>query len=390
MPDSSLVEPRFGRVARIAVLRGGGIGDLILALPAIEALRAAYPTAEIVLLGSPAHAELLQGRPSAVSRVDVLPVAPGIRESPGGAPDPAELRAFRDRLRRDGPIDLAVQLHGGGRFSNPFVHSLGARHTVGAATEDAELLERTLPYIYYQHETMRWLEIVALAGAEPVGTEPRLEVATAEAEAVAPHLPRGDAPLAIVHPGAGDPRRRWPAERFAAVIGGLLDDGAVVRLVGGAEDRDLALDVLHRVDHDRRGPSTSDLTSLAGALDLGRTAALLAAADVVVANDSGPRHLAQAVGASTVGVYWFGNVVNAAPLGRRRHRVHLSFIARCPVCGVDVTQVGWTAERCAHDVSFVDDVAVEPVLADARRLMATSSPRPGTRGAREARRLRAG
>ena len=63
---------------------------------------------------------------------------------------------------------------------------------------------------------------------------------------------------------------------------------------------------------------------LAGELGLGGTAALLAAADVVVANDSGPRHLAQAVGSSTVGVFWLGNVITAAPLTRLRHRVHLS------------------------------------------------------------------
>jgi hypothetical protein len=102
----------------------------------------------------------------------------------------------------------------------------------------------------------------------------------------------------------------------------------------------------------------------------------------MIANDSGPRHLAQAVGAATVGIFWFGNVVNAAPFLRGRHRVHLSFTVRCPVCGVDVTQVGWTAPRCEHDVSFVAEVGVAPVLADARQLMATSFPRGDRRAAR--------
>jgi hypothetical protein len=125
--------------------------------------------------------------------------------------------------------------------------------------------------------------------------------------------------------------------------------------------------------------STERVSVLAGTMTLGEGLALLASADVVVANDSGPRHLAQAVGASTVGIFWFGNVVNAAPLARGRHRVHLSFTVRCPVCRVDVTQVGWRAERCEHDVSFVDDVDVAPVLADALELMATSSLRSGTR-----------
>ncbi len=91
---------------------------------------------------------------------------------------------------------------------------------------------------------------------------------------------------------------------------------------------------------------------------------MLAAADVMVGDDSGPRHLAVAVGTPTVGVFWFGNVVNAGPIDRGRHRVHMSFVTRCPVCGVDVTQVGWTAERCEHDPSYVDEVQPE---AGARR-----------------------
>lgn len=65
----------------------------------------------------------------------------------------------------------------------------------------------------------------------------------------------------------------------------------------------------------------------------------------MVGNDSGPRHLAQAVGTPTVGVYWIGNVINAGAIGRTLHRVHFSWVSQCPVCGVDVTQVGWTAER---------------------------------------------
>ncbi len=104
-------------------------------------------------------------------------------------------------------------------------------------------------------------------------------------------------------------------------------------------------------------------------LDLAALAGVLAHAAVMVGNDSGPRHLAQAVGARTAAVYWFGNVVNAGPLGRGRHRVQLGWTTRCPVCGRDATQVGWTAERCAHDVSFVADVPVAAVRDDALRLL---------------------
>lgn len=363
-----VIGDRFPGVRRIAVLRGGGLGDLLFAIPAVEALRAAYPEAEIVLLGSPLHAELLDRRPAPVSRVEVVPVTPGIREEPGRTADPAALASFRQRIRSPGPVDLAVQLHGGGRHANPFLLALEPRHSVGAATPDAVPLERTLPYVLFQHEVLRWLEVAALAGAPPVGWEPALAVTAREISSVIDLLPAGTTPVVAVHAGANDPRRRWPVEAFAAVVAGLADDGVAVRMVGGPEDRVAAEEIRWRAGR-LAATDGASVTVVAGELDLGGTAALLAAADVVLANDSGPRHLAQAVGTSTVGIYWFGNVITAAPLTRLRHRVHLSFVTRCPDCGIDVTQVGWTAARCDHDVSLVAEVAPGPVLADVRQLL---------------------
>lgn len=368
-----VIGDRFPGVRRIAVLRGGGLGDLLFAIPALEALRAAYPEAEIVLLGSPLHAKLLEGRPAPVTRVEVVPVTPGIREEPGRVADPAALATFRHRIRSPGPIDLAVQLHGGGRHANPFLLALEPRHSVGAATPDAVPLERTLPYVLFQHEVLRWLEVATLAGASPVGWEPGVAVTAREISSVIDLLPAGPTPVVAVHPGANDPRRRWPADAFAAVVAALVDDGVAVRIVGGQEDRAVAEQIRRRAGR-LAGASGTSIEVVAGELDLGGTAALLAAADVLLANDSGPRHLAQAVGTSTVGIYWVGNVITAGPLTRLHHRVHLSFVSRCPVCGVDVTQVGWTAPRCDHDVSLVADVAVDPVLADVRQLLGPMTP----------------
>src|SRR3954451_16904536 len=148
---------RFDGVARIAVLRGGGLGDLIFVLPALESLKAAYPEAELTLLGTAAHAALLADFDSPVDAVEVLPRIPGINPSGAGDGTAAERHAFADRLRSP-RYDLAVQLNGGGRNSNPFLLELDARHTVGMRTPDAMPLERCIDYIYYQHEVLRALE----------------------------------------------------------------------------------------------------------------------------------------------------------------------------------------------------------------------------------------
>jgi ADP-heptose:LPS heptosyltransferase len=370
---------RFDGVRRIAVLRGGGLGDLLFAMPAIEALAAAYPAAEVTLLGTPLHRALLDGRPSPIADVEILPVAPGIRDAPAGATGGTDaagetVEDFLDRMR-ERRFDLAVQVHGGGRNSNPFLLGLGARHTVGTRTEDAAELERTIPYLYYQHEVLRALEVVGLAGAAPVMLEPRIHATHAERATAAARVADAPGGRVVIHPGATDPRRRWPAERFAEVAAALAATGARVAIIGDATDVPAAEAIVAGVRE--RGQDTSRVPNLAGGLALGETTGLLAIADVVLGNDSGPRHLAVAVGAPTVGIFWMGNALNAAPFGRERHRIHLSWTTDCPVCGVDVTQVGWTAERCEHDDSFVDTVDPAAVLADVQDLRARSLPLRG-------------
>nr|WP_187698464.1 glycosyltransferase family 9 protein [Rathayibacter agropyri] len=340
-------------------MRGGGLGDLLFALPAVEALAAAYRGAEITLLGTPAHRVLLEGVESPVAHVEILPVAQGVRDGEGE--DPQAVEDFTERMRAH-QFDLAVQLHGGGRYSNPFLQRLGARHTIGSRTPDAVQLERTIPYVYYQHEMLRGLEIVGLAGAPATRLEPILHVDPERRDRLAAALPAGGS-LVVIHPGATDPRRRWPSANFAGVARALLADGARVLVVGDASDVPAADEIV------AGAPGT---VSWAGAVELPDLAPLLSLADLVLGNDSGPRHLAAAVGAPTVGIFWVGNAINAAPLGRQRHRVQLSWTTRCPVCGRDATQVGWTAPRCEHDITFVADVRVEPVLDDVRAVLAAT------------------
>lgn len=351
---------KFDAVSHIAVLRGGGLGDLLFAVPALAALKAAYPAATITLLGTPIHRALLEAVESPVDEVQILPFAEGVRP---GDEDHDELAAFFADMRSRN-FDLAVQLHGGGRYSNPFLLRLGARHTVGTRTPDAAHLERTVPYLYYQHEPLRALEVAGFAGAFPVDLEARLVPAVGGAVPEAAGRDRG--PLVVIHPGATDPRRRWPTQKFAQLAAACAADGSRVLLIGDSSERELA-------DRIARLAAAPAVHSIAGELNMAGLVAVLADADVVVANDSGPRHLAQALGVPTVGIYWVGNVINAGALGRSLHRVHASWTTACPTCGIDITQVGWTAPRCAHDDSLVADIEVGDVYEDVRSLNAQKS-----------------
>lgn len=345
---------RVPDIARIAVLRANSIGDYLFAVPALDALRAAYPGAEITLLGRAWHAQLVPGRPGPVDEVVVVPPARGVSLPDTADPDPADgpaLDAFFAAMRRR-RFDVALQLHGGGRWSNPFVERLGARVTAGMRSHDAPPLDRWVRYVYWHHEVLRHLEVVGLVGATPVGVEPRFHVVDTdrrELDAVAGPLPH---PLLVLNAGANDGRRRWPPERFAAVGDALADAGAGVVVTGDEGDVPLAGTVVAAMRRPAR--------SLAGRLSLCGLAALLERADLVVSNDTGPLHLASAVGTATVGVYWCGNMVNAAPVATDRHRTVPSWQVHCSRCGADCM-----VAECHHRDSFVLGVTVDDVAAAA-------------------------
>ena len=350
-------------VEKIAVLRAGGLGDFIFALPALWALRAAYPGAEITLLGGPLQVALLRGRGEPVQRSILVPPSTGVNGPDTGVEeDEEELERFFGRMREE-RFDLALQMHGGGGFSNPFVGKLGARVTAGARAPGAPPLDRSVPYVYAQSEYMRDLEIAGLVGAGVTTMEPSLPVTSEDLAEADEKLSKDDRPLVALHPGAGDRRRRWPAEKFASVGDSLAEAGALVALVGVEEDRALISNVIGAMRH--------EALDLCGELSLGGLVGILSRCGVVVSNDSGPLHLAVAVGAATVGVYWGPNLVNAGPPMRARHRPALSWTAECPVCGADLF-----GDDCGHTESVVGGVSVEEVSAHALDLLRSSLAAP--------------
>lgn len=360
-PDGAveaILERRLPDVRRIAVLRANAIGDFIFALPALQSLKAAYPQAEIVLYGLSWHVDFLSGRPGPVSSVVEVPPMRGIYLDPEAQEDPAEVEHFFASQPR---FDLALQMHGGGRHSNPFVRRLGARLTAGSKDRDALPLDRWIPFNYFHLEWLRLLEVVQLVGALPLALEPHLALVPADHAEAAWVLPPdneprvADRPLVALHPGAGDPRRRWPAEKFAAVGDALARAGARVVIIGAYEESEL----IEAVQQAMECPAVN----LYRSLSLGGLAALLSRCRVLVSNDSGPLHVARAVGAATVGVYWCGNMITAGPLSTARHRSAISWRLECPVCGANTIE-----NNCEHRASFVADVPVETVISIALEL----------------------
>jgi ADP-heptose:LPS heptosyltransferase len=311
-------------VHRIAVLRANGVGDYVVAEPALAALRAAYPAAEITLLGAAHTRPLVQDRPGPCDRYVQVPLTRGVRVGPDPDATPEALEAWCAE-QREHRYDLAVQLHGGGRNSNALLLRLGARITAGAATPDAPKPDRWVPYTPYQHDTLRWLEVVQTVGARPLRLEPHVAVTAADLAESRAVLPVGDAPLVAVHPGATDPRRCYPEERLGRVARALADRGARIVVLGGPAEQDRVARVV--------GGFGRDVETVVGGTSLGGLIGTLSRCALLLGNDSGPRHLAGAVGTPTVAVFTYANLADVAPLTRTWHRMTVSWTSGCAVCG---------------------------------------------------------
>ena len=185
------------------MLRPNAVGDFVFALPALHALKAAYPDAELVLVGKPWHDAFLRGRPGPVDRVAVIPPVPGVGAPPESAADDDAVAGFVAAMRAE-RFDLALQVYGSGRFANPFLQRFGAHVTAGHCGADAVRLDRWAPFREPAQRRLALLEVAGLVGAWPGP----LPMATPSASAASPASPstRPSCGTCPTRPGATSPR----------------------------------------------------------------------------------------------------------------------------------------------------------------------------------------
>jgi len=297
---------RLAPPRKIAVVRASRLGDFICATPALRALRAALPHAEIALVTLPLLRELAVRLPF-VDRFIAFPGFPGIAQQLFRAHEAVE---FFRRMQAE-RFDLAIQLQGSGVYSNPFTLLLGAVATAGFVRpeDDASRLDAAFPWPERGHEIQRLLALMRHLGVEPRGDERVFPLQPEDRQAgerLLNDLPR---PLIGLHAGSHDPRRRWPPERFAAVARALIrESGGTVVVLGGLHEAADALELASAV-----GPGAYNLAGRTSLAALGGVIAQLA---LLVANDTGPAHIGYALGTPTVTIYRSGGRERYGPPAR--------------------------------------------------------------------------
>lgn len=355
LQQSGIQTVHFEAPPRIAVFRALQLGDMLCAVPALRALRAAAPRSRITLIGMPWASSFVERFHLYIDDLLVFPGFPGFPEQPA---DIAALPRFLQEAQGR-QFDLAIQLHGSGNLSNPITELLGARHVAGYYQTGQRCPDpaRFLPWDEREHEVLRFIQLMNFLGIRSQGADLEFPLYDADHESL--RTSHDDVPepgsYVCVHPGARLPSRRWLPQRFAEVADRLAASGLRVVLTGSNDEKE----VVQAVANEMHAPAIN----LCGKTSLGGLAALIAQARMVVCNDTGISHIAAAVATPSVIVCCGSDPVRWAPLDAQRHRVIGAAVA-CRPCMHVVCPIG-------HDCAV--GVSVDAVTEVAAKVLATQS-----------------
>ncbi|GEM_PF-202257 len=355
--------------ARVCVYRIGNIGDMVCALPAIHAIRRAYPEAHLTLLTSPGlrgaawTGELLEdlGWFDAIDVYHAEDIA-GWRKLFAMA---RRLRARRFDVWIELPPALApfrVMLRNLLLAGGTGVRWAGGWELATVRTgRQAQSESRE-----FDDEVVRLLKITAALGID--GDDAAFPLALParhhrRAEEILSTANLAGRRLIAIAPGAKRPTNRWPTERFIEVARRFAARGFGIAIIGGASERELCARV-------ETGAGGDLAVNLAGRCSVPESCAVLARCDLLICNDSGVQHLAAAMGTRCVSIF------AARDLGLRWRPHGSGHVAirkwvPCHTCLLEV---------CPYDNRCVGLITVDEVAAAAERILRSASE-PGSDGA---------
>ncbi|MBO9201609.1 MULTISPECIES: glycosyltransferase family 9 protein [Niastella] len=297
---------------KIALFRALQLGDMLCAVPALRALRHAFPKAEITLIGLPWAHSFVDRFNKYVDRLIVFPGYPGLPEQSFSQPEWDE---FITRMQKE-EFDCILQMQGNGTIVNEMLQQLQPKQLAGFHRYDSRMNEETfVEYPERENEINRHLLLMQHLGIPGFGTQ--LEFPVSEQEEIgllqiAPFVHQEK--YVIVHPGSRDTSWQWPPLYFAALADFCASHGYRVVLTGTTDETyitDYLADLMQQ-----------PVTNLAGKTSLGMVAALIEHAQLLIANCTGVSQIAAATKTPSLIISMDGEPHRWGPLNRQLHHVY--------------------------------------------------------------------
>ena len=337
---------------RILIVRTDRIGDVILSTPVIKAMRQAYPNAYIAMMVSPYAKEIIDGNPY-LDEVITYDKDGKHKSWLGSA-------KFSQRLKKK-KFDLALVLHPTNRvhlitFFAQIKKRVGYNRKLGFLLTDQ--IEHT-KQSGQKHEVEYNFDLVRRLGIEPQDKNLFIPIKEesekwADALFMVENIKSADKLLGI-HPAASCPSKIWPLERFARAADTLAQQyGFTTLLFAGPKDLKLAQHLA--------GLMTSRVINLAGKASISQLATLIKRCELFISNDSGPVHIASAVGTPVISI--FGrNQPGLSPQRWGPRGANDRFLHKPVGC------IQCLAHNCAKEFLCLQQIRVQDVLAAAETIL---------------------
>lgn len=334
----------LNRIDRLLIVKTSSIGDVIHALPVTEAIRAAKPSIYIGWVVRKRCCGILQGNPV----VDTLHVT-------SDRPTIAEIMRLRGELRaRQYQCALDMQ---GLFLSGIYTWISGAPIRIGIdRNREMNTLFLTHPIVPGKPAVVdgpdRHAVDILFGFAETLGVRaghPDFSVQSylaADEDSISAEVARLPGPRIAVNVGASSEYKRWPQNHWRTLFKRLIDDGRSIVFIGDKKDSEAVSEILSGDDDVKR------VVNLSGRTSLRELASALAACDVLVSADTGPMHLAVAVGTPVIALFGSTNPDRTGPYGRRN--IVLNANLPCAPCYRNPT--------CAGRVDCMKQIEPETVV----------------------------
>ena len=284
---------------KIGILRALYLGDMLCTIPAVRAIRHAFPESSISLIGLPWQKDFVERFQHYYDEFVEFPGWPGLPERP------VEVETIPGflRLMQSKGFDLIMQMQGNGAITNSLCMLFGAKKICGLRKAGEYCPDEKLFPISEDsdHEVLRFLKLTEALEISPQGQELEFPFLSGELDDVDDLIDRWGLlgkRYVCVHPGARDPKRRWPAENFANIADRLFEEGYTIVLTGSLAEQEVLSSVSRMMKY-----KAVNTVNERHDLSLGQLAGIIMRSVALCSNDTGVSHIASALNVPSVIIF---------------------------------------------------------------------------------------